>query len=191
MVTKNDNKRRVQIQSSIRQTVWNYMRRNRTFRFGDVIMITGVSNIYLKNIIRYLKAVDYIIEVEKVKPYTSTQFTLIKYTGVKSPSFKGNTVYDYNTDEELIIEHTPVVSKLLEVMIESKMSKQTISVKADVSLGVCKKWFKKLTELGLINEIKPIEKINKQKVFMIDLEKVEQLKLDIASGSFKIKGALL
>jgi len=76
------------------------MRRNRTFRFGDVIMITGVSNIYLKNIIRYLKAVDYIIEVEKVKPYTSTQFTLIKYTGVKSPSFKGNTVYDYNTDEE-------------------------------------------------------------------------------------------
>jgi len=71
------------------------------------------------------------------------------------------------------------------------MSKQTISVKADVSLGVCKKWFKKLTELGLINEIKPIEKINKQKVFMIDLEKVEQLKLDIASGSFKIKGALL
>jgi hypothetical protein len=188
--TKSDKPLRYKRTSSALKKVWNYMRRNRTFRFGDVMMITGVSHNYLKNIIWHLKGIGYLQEHEKVKPYSSTQFTLIKCTGAKSPSINNGIVYDYNLDIELKIKVVPPLLKLLDVMTKHKMSKHTIADNAGVSFAVAKRWFKKLSELEIIVEIKPLERIDGTKAFMIDIEKVEQLKLDIESGVFKIKGAL-
>lgn len=166
------------------------MRRNRTFRFGDVMMITGVTHNYLKAIIWHLTRVGYVEMVEKVKPYSSTQFTLIKYTGAKSPSIINGVVFDYNLNKEIKIETTPALTKLLAHMNESKMSKHTIAANAEVSFAVAKRWFTKLSEMEIISEIYPIERVDGVKAFVIDLEKVEQLKTDIKSGAFKIKGAL-
>lgn len=170
--------------------VWQYMRWNRTFRYGDVLIVTGVSHSYLKNIIWHLKNIGYIKEHKRKKPYSATEFTLVKMTGIKSPSINNGIVYDYNTKEEFKIEIIPPLTKLLSSMTEPKMSKQTIAKKAGVNYAVAKSWFKKLTELGLIVEIKPIERVDGTKAFVIDLEKVEQLKLDVKSRIFKIKGAL-
>lgn len=186
MATKN----RIEIKSSIRQKVWNYIRRNRTFRFGDVIVITGVTYSYLNNMLRALKATGYIKELERVKPYNSTQFTLIKCTGVQCPSFKNKKVYDYNTKEEITIEHKPVVIKLLEQMNQEIMTKYQIIENTDVSFDVSKKWFRKLAELGLIADTSPVQRIDGRKAFKIDIEKVEKLKNDIEDGTFKLFGAL-
>ncbi|DAB29340.1 MAG TPA: hypothetical protein CFH84_10055 [Sulfurimonas sp. UBA12504] len=176
--------------SSALKKVWDYMRRNRTFRFGDVMMITGVTHNYLKAIIWHLSRVGYVEMVEKVKPYSATQFTLIKYTGAKSPSIINGTVFDYNLNKEIKIETTPTLTKLLTCMTGAKMSKHTIATNAGVSFAVAKRWFTKLSEMGIISEIYPIERVDGTKAFLIDLEKIEQLKIDIKSGTFKIKGAL-
>lgn len=176
--------------SSALKKVWDYMRRNRTFRFGDVMMITGVTHNYLKAIIWHLTRVGYVEMVEKVKPYSATQFTLIKYTGAKSPSIINGVVFDYNLNKEIKIETTPALTKLLAHMNKSKMSKHTIATNAGVSFAVAKRWFTKLSEMEIISEIYPIERVDGTKAFMIDLEKVEKLKQDIESGDFKIKGAL-
>ncbi len=166
------------------------MRRNRTFRFGDVVMITGVTHSYLKNIIWHLSRVGYVEMVEKVKPYSSTHFTLIKYTGVKSPSIINGVVFDYNLGKEIKIEITPTLTKLLACMTDAKMSKHTIATNAGVSFAVAKRWFTKLSEREIISEIYPIERVDGTKAFVIDLEKVELLKNEIEAGTFKIKGAL-
>lgn len=176
--------------SSTLKKVWDYMRRNRTFRFSDVMMITGVSRGYLKSILWHLSRVEYVQIVKEDKPYNSTQFTLIKYTGAKSPSIINGCVYDYNTCEALTIETTPALTKLLACMTSVKMSKHTIAENAGVSFAVAKRWFTKLSEMEIINEIYPLERVDGTKAFLIDLQKVEQLKQDIKSGAFKIKGAL-
>ena len=166
------------------------MRRNRSFRFGDVMMVTGVTQNYLKNIIWHLKGAGYIVQGERVKPYSNTLYTLVKCTGSKSPSIINGVVFDYNLNKEIKIEVVPPLVKLLDVMVEQKMSKQTIAKNADVSFAVAKRWFKKMNELELIKEIKPIERVDGSKAFYIDLARVEALKLDVESGAFKIKGAL-
>ena len=195
MLTKNrnidvENPPRYPRKSSALKKVWNYMRRNRTFRFGDAMITTGVTHAYLKTIIWHLKRVGYLRELERKKPYSATQFTLIKCTGPKSPSIINGVVYDYNLEMVMEIKITPPLVKLLEAMSEPKMSKHTIASNAGVSFAVAKRWFKKMSELEIINEIKPIQRVDGTKAFIIDLEKVEKLKLDIESGAFKIKGAL-
>lgn len=186
MATKN----RVAIKASIRQKVWNYIRRNRTFRFGDVMAITEVTHSYLNNMLRPLKAIGYVKEIKREKPYSSTQFVLIKCTGVQCPSFKEGILYDYNTNEEIEVEHTPVLTKLLNQMNKPLMTKQQVLEDTDVTPGVAKKWFKKLKELGVMKEIKPIKKLDGHKAFSIDFEKVIQLIADVKDGSFKVHGSL-
>jgi len=192
MATKNKTNTplRYKRNSSALKKVWDYMRRNRTFRFGDVMMITGVTHNYLKAIIWHLTRVGYVEMVEKTKPYSQTQFTLIKSTGAKSPSIINGVVFDYNLNKEIKIETTPPLAKLLAHMNEPKMSKHTIATNAGVSFAVAKRWFTKLSELEIISEIYPIERVDGTKAFVIDLEKAEQLKRDIQNGTFKIKGAL-
>ncbi len=149
--------------------VWNYMRRNRTFRFGDVLAVTGVTHKYLNNILWHLKGVGYVKEHEKVRPYTSTMFTLVKCTGVKSPSMVNGVVYDYNTNERLEITKEPVFVKMLRVMTKNMMSKQTIIKESGVSMSSAKRWFRVFKKENIMIESEL--KIDNHKAFMIDFKK--------------------
>lgn len=167
------------------------MRRNRTFRFGDVIVITGVTPKYLKIFLIRLEHAGYVKMLEKVKPFSSTYYTLIKYTGVKSPTISNGVLFDYNTNEQIEIHPTPSVVKILNCMSDTKMTIVQISELSGVGISTVKKWCAKFLVLEVILKIKPIEKINNERAFLVDHKKVVKLKLDIENGNFEIKGAWL
>lgn len=176
MVTQEESSRalRYAYKDTQAQKVWNYMRRNRTFRFGDVLAVVGVTHKYLNNILWHLKAVGYVKEHEKAKPYSSTMFTLVKCTGAKCPSMVNGVVYDYNTKERFECKRTPVVIKLLQVMQEDVMSKQRIIKESGVSKSSAKRWFKVFKEEHVMFECDTPTKCDGYKAFGIDRAKVKE-----------------
>ena len=191
MATKNVKKISKPRKNSIKQKVWNYMRRNKTFRFGDVIAITGVTEKYLRIFLVRLEHVGYVKILEKVKPFSSTYYKFINCTGVTSPTIDKGVLYDYNTKEYIEIKPISSITKILDCMTKDKMSTEQVSRLSGVGISTTKKWFAKFLVLEITKRINPIEKVNDERVHLIDHEKITQLKLDIKSGKFEIKGAWL
>lgn len=192
MVTKNKNRPKFHkyMQNSTKQKVWNYMRRNRTFRFGDVMMVTGVKFRYLEEMLSKLQIAGYVELVEKVKPHTSRYYRLIKYTGVKSPNIQRGTLYDYNTNEEIDVDRKPVIVRFLSSLRDEKITMEMMIRDADIVRATAKVLLKKLKEIGVLSDIKPIERIDGVKAFAVNYEKVKALEEEIDSGALKAKSFL-
>ncbi len=95
---------------SLRQKIWNYMRRNPIFRVGDIMLTFDLEQKSLKQMLWYLSETGYIrLDDDKVE-YTDRVYTLMKNTGIKVPSMVKNKLYDYNTKEEILVERTKASS---------------------------------------------------------------------------------
>ena len=188
MATTNDSKTlRFKRKNSALKKVWDYMRRNRTFRVGDIIAITGVSHNYLKTILWHLRKADYIEMLEKVKPYSNTQYVLKKATGAKSPSLSNGVLYDYNTNEEIVVKPPVAFNKdsnikLLSVMREEEMTKEEMMHLADVREHTARKLWKKFSDRDVMSNIKPCKRKDGQKLFKIDINKAKELQEKLESG---------
>jgi len=180
---------------SYNQKVWNYMRRNRTFRIIDVMIITGISYETLKNIIWNLRAVGYIKDIERVKPYRNSILTLIKNTGAKAPRINKRIVRDRNTKEVFQVRNIRVkkpklltlpISRQLLTLIDSltepKMTKIEVGEKTDITQSTIKNWWTKLIDTGVIEEIFPIERRDKRKLFKINTEKIPEVRKKLVKG---------
>lgn len=83
-----------------RQKTWNYMRRNKVFRIGDILTVLEVSEEGLKELIRQLNHVGYIKIVSKAKKFRDRKYKLIKNTGVQCPMVvHKKKLYDRNTEQ--------------------------------------------------------------------------------------------
>ncbi|WP_294962083.1 hypothetical protein [Sulfurimonas sp.] len=180
---------------SYNQKVWNYMRRNRTFKITDVMIITGMGYESLKNIIWNLRAVGYIKEVERIRPYQNSTFTLVKNTGVKAPRINKRIVRDRNTKEIFHVQNMKVKkSKLLTLPIsrqlltlidsltETKITKIEVCKKTGLPESTIKNWWTKLINAGVIEPIIPIVRRNRRKLFYVHIEKIPELREKLIKG---------
>ncbi len=89
---------------SKKQAVWDHMRRNPRFCVRDLIIVTEVSEEFLRSLFWYLEGAGYIRCDNDEKEIYRRQYTLLKNTGVQSPAMINMRLFDYNTKEELVIE---------------------------------------------------------------------------------------
>lgn len=181
---------------SFNQKVWNYMRRNRNFRITDVLIITGISYSALKNIIWSLRNVGYIKEIKRVVPYQNSILSLAKNTGALAPRINLRVVRDRNTKEEFHVQKMRVkkpklltlpISKQLLTLIDSltepKITKIEVGQKTGISQSTIKNWWTKLIDVGVIEEIIPIERRDKRKLFKVNTEKIPEVREKLVRGN--------
>ena len=83
--------------------LWNYMKRNRTFRFGDAMMILDLKKETLKTFVFALHKAGYLVWVD-VKDFKDRVFRLVKFTGIRCPMISVKEVFDYNTGEVFVVK---------------------------------------------------------------------------------------
>ncbi|MDD3467874.1 MAG: hypothetical protein PHE67_12060 [Campylobacterales bacterium] len=93
---------------SLRQKIWNYMRRNPVFRVGDIMLALDLEQKSLKQMFWYLTETGYIRLDTNGETYEDRTYTLMKNTGIKVPSMVKDTLYDYNTKQEIKIERKKI-----------------------------------------------------------------------------------
>lgn len=174
MATTNDNKAlRYKRSASALQKVWNYIRRNRVFRFGDVMMVVGVRHEYLRNLLWHLEGAGYVVCEDSKKRNSNSMFRVVKITGAKSPSIINGVVYDYNTDERFEVKRERDKERVIDVLcaLES-FTKEELAQKAGVSIKSVGRRLKTLRELGVISEV-PRRVMNEKKRFVVDGKALE------------------
>jgi transcription initiation factor IIE alpha subunit len=176
MATTNDNKAlRYKRSASALQKVWNYIRRNRVFRFGDVMMVVGVRHEYLRNLLWHLEGAGYIKCEDTLKTNTNSIFRVVRMSGAKSPSIINGVVYDYNTDEKFEIKRKKPLEKILEALKSLKsFTKEELARASGVSESSVKKALSELKDRGVIYEYER-QIMSTKKLFGRDLDALEEV----------------
>ncbi len=88
-----------------RQRAWEYMRRNRVFRVGDVLLVLEMSENSLQMLLRQLVQAKYIKMVEHKRAFIDKKYKLVKNTGVVCPAMINNekALWDVNIGEKVFI----------------------------------------------------------------------------------------
>lgn len=107
---------RSQRRTSQKEGVWRYMRRNRTFRVGDLLIVSSLAVDTLKPLLWHLHKSGYLELRNNEGKYTDRVYTLIKNTGIRSPAVINGVLYDYNTGEEFKIEIRPTEKIFLDAV---------------------------------------------------------------------------
>ncbi len=141
------------------QQIWNYIRRNRNFRFGELMMVCDVGYSYLSKYIRFLEKSKYIIFIGKKKlPLSNREYKFINYTGVKAPVVSDNSFYDYNTNKcfnfsphkSRNIEIPENLIKILNSVDQEEVTINEILEKANIPKSTLGKWWVRLKKMGVI-----------------------------------------
>lgn len=195
--------------TSKRQTIWNYIRRNRTFRVGDVMMICEVNYNYMQKFLRFLLKANYIRHDNKHKPYSDRRYTLLKNTGAIAPLITDYGLYDNNIQKAIEFVdtqtkqkiYTPdVLIKILKSISYTETTKQNLIDKASVKKGALTKWWKRLQKFGVI--LQPIEStdISKKRwksdytpkykrdnnlmIYQVDQERAKEVLQELEKGAY-------
>ncbi len=174
-------KNRYRRKRSNKQKAWEYMRRNKTFRVGDIMMLLGVSQTYMKTMCWALEHAGYLKLVADEGRYPDRVYRLVRDTGVKSPSVINGEVYDYNTREFFDApkrEKRPprpsmaprALIAMLGAMTSPEMTKEEICMRAGVSTGGggVKMNFSMLQKRGVLARTAPLRRRNGKMLFRID-----------------------
>jgi len=169
---------------STKQKVWDFMRRNRAFRAGDVMMILDVDKHFLMPIFRAFELAGYLELESGSETFNDRHYKLLKNTGIRSPSVLKkpcDIVRDLNISEELILDGTHPVQiadklRLLHAMKYDCMYRERIAVIADIHLYSAKtiRYLEEFTELGIM-ERKPRSNCSDRRMFTIHHDKREAL----------------
>lgn len=197
-----------------RQTVWNYMRRNRNFRAGDVLRICKISKDYFQTYLRSLMKAGYVEFTGKSNPFTNRQYKLKKCTGVKAPATTKHGLTDYNTGEEFNFRKTKEekniyapdgLIKILEAIDDNEMTQPQIREKANVKKMVLQKYWDRLWHMGVRGERVAFDgdtwsKYNPKPKFKRDgnyiyfetnQERAKEVLEELKNGAYKVKSAEL
>lgn len=188
---------------NIKYKIWNYIRRNRTFRVGELFLVFNVSYSSIRAYLKALEEIEYIKFCGKNrKPYSEVQYTLIKNTGIFPPKLNGNTIYDPNNKEKFITsrkvkEKIVFPKKLMSILIaidEEQMTFEELKIKANCQTSGLRKWWNRLIEFGVIEG--PIKLDKKTKwdkgflrkdgalVFKFNLEKSKIIIQELLNGAY-------
>jgi len=138
-----------------KEKVWKYIRRNKLFRIGDVMVVLGLTQSYIKPVLWHLEMAGYIrLEEMKSKDYKDREYTMIKDTGVICPSMTNGNIYDHNTHESIDVDDALWIAekqKLLSAMTENQMIKKEIveSVGMNIHAAIVVRCFKDFKVFGV------------------------------------------
>lgn len=178
-MTSNARAKRTAIKPTIRQKVWNYMRRNRVFMISDVMAITGANYKNIQKMFKIYEYAGYVKIIKRQKPFSSTQLKLIKCTGVKAPAYdnKRDVLFDYNTNEEISIKTKSAIQKVLDCLDKGMVTKEEVAKQAGISLMTAKKCYQELKDKNIMTLIKPIRRNQfGYRFFKVDIGKAKALK---------------
>jgi len=173
--------KRFKRKASKKQNVWAYMRRNRTFRVGDIMMLLELTQRYLKPILWHLEKAGYLTLTQDSGEYRDRIYTLVRDTGVKSPSIINGEVFDYNTGKfhsaspKNMARHN--LLKTLEALEHTIMTKHEMAEGAGMSResGASKLVFQELELKGVIARTNPISRRDNKMLFTVNTEKRDAL----------------
>lgn len=83
----------------IKQLIWEYMRRNKSFGAKDILLIIEGSATTLFVMINYLQRAGYIV-CDETRSRLEKTYLLTKDTGIYAPMYHLGRFYDFNTKEE-------------------------------------------------------------------------------------------
>ena len=88
-----------------RQRAWEYIRRNRVFRVGDILLILEISESSLQLLLRQLVQAKYIKIVKRKRAFTDKSYKLVRNTGIHCPSKLKNekALWDFNLLEKVFM----------------------------------------------------------------------------------------
>jgi len=175
---------------STKQKVWTFMRRNRQFRVGDVMMILDVSKGFLMPIFRALELAGYLELETSSDNFNARHYKFKKDTGIRSPTVLKkpfDIVKDENTGDEIILDGNhplQVADKLtlLHAMKHKQMFREQIAVVANIHQFSAKmiRYSLEFTEAGIMERI---SRPNNQghRMFLIHQDKREALIRELES----------
>lgn len=187
------------------QKIWNYIRRNKIFRAGEILIVCGTSFTYFQKYLRFLEKSEYVEFIGKKRnPLTNREYKLIKNTGVKAPLVSNNSLFDYNTgecfdyspDKKKKIEIPENLIKILKSLNNTEMTRKEIITEANITMSNLAKWWKRLEKVGVVKgkviELKqnPIKyyftKYKKRDgfVFEIDLKRANEVLEKVKEGAY-------
>ena len=188
------------------QKIWNYIRRNKLFRAGDVLIVCETSFAYFQKYLRFLEKAGYVQFIGKKRnPLTNREYKLIKNTGPKAPLVSDNSLYDYNTnecfdftpDKKRKIEIPETLMKILNSISQDEITILEIAEKSNITSIALEKWWSRLKKMGVIcglievNEKHPtrhyLQKYKKKDrnfIYKYDLQRAKEIKLAIENGAY-------
>jgi len=120
------------VRRSKKQQIWEFMRRNRQFRVGDLMMILELKPQFLMNIIHSFELCGYLKLVSGSELFRDRIFLLKNDTGIRSPIINKETIKDQNIKEIFVLDGKhplQVADKLsfLHVMEHEQMTRKEIA----------------------------------------------------------------
>jgi|GEM_PF-2266504 len=188
------------------QKIWNYIRRNKLFRAGDVLMVCEIPFSYFQKYLRFLEKSGYVQFIGKKRnPLTNRDYRLVKNTGVKAPLVSDNSLFDYNTnecfdfspDKKRKIEIPENLMKILSSIKQEEITIPEIIEQANITKVGLEKWMERLKKIGVIvgrievNEMHPTRYyLKKYKIkgtrylYKFDVKRAKEVKKAIEKGAY-------
>lgn len=174
------------VRRSKKQQIWEFMRRNRQFRAGDLMMILDVDQDFLMPIWRALELCGYMQLEVGSETFRDRIYRLNKDTGVRSPSVLKkpcDIVRDLNTGEEFVLDGNHPVQiadrlTLLHAMKHKIMFREQIALIANMHLFSAKtiRYLSEFTEDGIMERLPRSSKIREERrTYSINKEKRDEL----------------
>lgn len=171
------------IRRSKKQLIWTFMRRNRVFRVGDLMMILEVDQAYLMPIFRALELCGYLNLQSGTEVFRDRIYRLMCDTGVRSPSIlkkPHDTVRDLNTGETFILdggEKMQIVDKLtlLYALKHTAMFREQIAVVAKMHVYSARmiRYLAEFSDMGIL--VRSTRSSEGRRLFTINKEKRDDL----------------
>lgn len=174
------------VRRSKKQQIWEFMRRNRQFRAGDLMMILDVDQDFLMPIWRALELCGYMQLEAGSETFRDRIYRLNKDTGVRSPVILKkpcDIVRDLNTGEEFVLDGNHPVQiadrlVLLHALKHKTMFREQIALIANMHLFSAKtiRYLSEFTEDGIMERLPRSPKIrDDRRSYAINKEKRDEL----------------
>lgn len=163
---------------SNKQKVWGFMRRNRQFRAGDIMMILDVNSDFLLPIFRVLELAGYLELESGSQTFKDRHYKLVKDTGILSPFILKkpcDIVRDENNGDEFVLDGSHPIQikdkiKLLRAMRTQEITREVIANNAGMNQYSAKvfRYLEEFIEAGIMERS---GRLKNNRSFNINLEK--------------------
>lgn len=119
---------------SVKQRVWDYMRRNRKFKLNDIVTILDLNVNTVKSILHCLQAAA-MVRRQKDKKLSECTFTFVEDDRIiKAPIITPKEVYCTTRNLSIKIEAKTLLKKIYKQKSQAKIAKELNLSKATVNL---------------------------------------------------------
>lgn len=168
------------VRKSKKQQIWAFMRRNRQFRAGDMMMILDVTQDFLMPIFRALELCDYLHLETGSDNFRDRIYRLKRDTGARSPIILKkpcDIVRDLNTGEEFVLDgnHPVQIADKIRFMMALRsrvITREDIAKNAGIHQFSAKsiRYLNEFVELGIMQKMPRSLEAHNKRGYKVDME---------------------